>query len=579
MADDELSGGDVEFVNIPPSVDDDLSDQDEGDEDATGLAVVQDVPGSVEVHFSSEDEDETPAAPPKKKRKFQAAAAVWKRMDPQYSAWRETSNAAAESRQALADQLGSKTAVEIFELLFNDTVIQHILSETLRYAHDVKNDPQFNLHESELKAFLGVLLYSGYCKLPSERMYWSEAPDSQHPIIRNAMSRGRYMKIKSYLHVQDNSKLPAGQSQLQDRGFKVRPLLDLLNASFQQFGVFQEDLAVDEMMVRYYGHHSLKQFMRGKPIRFGYKLWALCSSDGYCQKFDLYCGKEQRPELQDLPLGTRVVLDMISAVTDPAAHRLFFDNLFTSRALLAELKGRGLRATGTVRENRLDKCPVTPLKAMTKTQRGTHEQHFDTTAEVLLVRWKDNKVVNIMTNFDTVEPVATTRWYDRAEKSRVDVPQPKVLKVYNGGMGGVDLHDWLLGQYEVSIRGKKWYWCLITRVLDMAMVNSWLLHRAAVPRQQQLTLLQFRRDIATAYLMASAAASSGAGAKSSGARRTHVMWIPTSLRYDGVGHLPGTLGFRRRCQLENCKKRSTKKCVKCDVPLCFGCFAAYHQST
>ena len=101
-----MSGGDVEFVNIPPSVDDDLSDQDEGDEDATGLAVVQDVPGSVEVHFSSEDEDETPAAPPKKKRKFQAAAAVWKRMDPQYSAWRETSNAAAESRQALADQLG-----------------------------------------------------------------------------------------------------------------------------------------------------------------------------------------------------------------------------------------------------------------------------------------------------------------------------------------------------------------------------------------------------------------------------------------------------------------------------------------
>ena len=51
-----------------------------------------------------------------------------------------------------------------------------------------------------------------------------------------------------------------------------------------------------------------------------------------------------------------------------------------------------------------------------------------------------------MTNFDTVEPVATTRRYDRTQKSRVDVPQPKVLKIYNGNMGGVDLHDWLLGQ-------------------------------------------------------------------------------------------------------------------------------------
>ena len=44
---------------------------------------------------------------------------------------------------------------------------------------------------------------------------------------------------------------------------------------------------------------------------------------------------EQRPELQDLPLGTRVVLDMIGAITEPRAHRLFFDNLFTSRASTA----------------------------------------------------------------------------------------------------------------------------------------------------------------------------------------------------------------------------------------------------
>ena len=423
-----------------------------------------------------------------------------------------------------------------------------------------------------------MLLYSGYSQLPSERMYWSEAVDMQHAIIRNAMPRSRYMKIKSYLHVQDNSKMSGPQSQLQDRAFKVRPLLDLLNESFQQFNVFQEDLAVDEMMVKYYGHHGLKQYMRGKPIRFGYKLWALCSSDGFCYTFDLYCGKEKRPELQDLPLGTRVVLDMISPVTDTGAHRLFFDNLFRSRTLLATLKARGLRATGTAREDRLDKCAVTPLKEMKKKKRGSHEQHFDSTDEVLLVRWKDNKVVNIMTNFDTVDPAASAYRYDRTEKKRVEVPQPKVLKTYNQGMGGVDLHDWMLGQYQVSIRGKKWYWCLITRALDMAMVNSWLLHRAAVPQQQKLTLPQFRRDIATTYLMNAARVSTGGGAKASCPKRTHGVWIPGSFLYDGVGHLPTNLGFRRRCQLEKCQRRSTKKCVKCDVPLCFACFVAYHTA-
>ena len=113
-----------------------------------------------------------------------------------------------------------------------------------------------------------------------------------------------YMKIKQYLHVQDNNSRKPGNA---DRGFKIRPLIDMLNKSFQKFGIYQENLAVDEMMVRYYGHHGLKHYMRGKPVRFGYKLWALCGADGFCHKFDLYCGKDTRTELQKKPVGSRVV--------------------------------------------------------------------------------------------------------------------------------------------------------------------------------------------------------------------------------------------------------------------------------
>ena len=64
-------------------------------------------------------------------------------------------------------------------------------------------------------------------------------------------------------------------------------------------------------------------------------------------------------------------------------YSFFFDNLFTSRSLLAQLKDRGVRATGTVRENRLDKCPVTESKEMAKSRRGSYEQRFDRTSEVL----------------------------------------------------------------------------------------------------------------------------------------------------------------------------------------------------
>ena len=74
-------------------------------------------------------------------------------------------------------------------------------------------------------------------------------------------------------------------------GFKVRKLIAAAQKSLVKFGVFEQHLAVDEMIVKYYSHIILKQFIRGKPIRFGYKFWALCCVSGYCYNFDLYCGK------------------------------------------------------------------------------------------------------------------------------------------------------------------------------------------------------------------------------------------------------------------------------------------------
>lgn len=77
----------------------------------------------------------------------------------------------------------------------------------------------------------------------------------------------------------------------------------MLSKNFQKWGIFHENLSVDEMIVRY---HSLKQFIKSKPIRFGYKLWALCGNDGYCYNFTLYCGKESNiSETGKLPLGTK----------------------------------------------------------------------------------------------------------------------------------------------------------------------------------------------------------------------------------------------------------------------------------
>ena len=209
-----------------------------------------------------------------------------------------------------------------------------------------------------------MLLISGYHKLPAETQYWSNDEDLGLQIVKSAISKSKFQDIKSILHFCDNNE---AENNKNDKGFKVRNLITAAQRSFMKFGIFEKYLAVDEMIVKYYGHHALKQFIRGKPIRFGYKFWALCGVSGYCYNFDLYCGKSSSDDNRaDLLLGSKVVLTMLDVVDEPQSHAVFFDNLFTGYELLVHLRDLGYQATGTIRENRLKKCPLMETEEIKK---------------------------------------------------------------------------------------------------------------------------------------------------------------------------------------------------------------------
>lgn len=106
--------------------------------------------------------------------------------------------------------------------------------------------------------------------------------------------------------------------------------------------------------------------MHGKPIRFGYKLWALYGASVYCYNFDLYCGKNASAEDQDLSVGSKVFLQMLRSVENSQSHSVYFGNYFTGYDLLVHLRNLGFQATGTMRENRLRNCPLKSDKDMKK---------------------------------------------------------------------------------------------------------------------------------------------------------------------------------------------------------------------
>ena len=115
---------------------------------------------------------------------------------------------------------------------------------------------------------------------------------------------------------------------------KIASLYEMLNRNLIQFGTFDKLLNVDESMVSYFGRHSAKMFIRGKSIRFSFKIWCLCGSDGYPYNMKIY--QEKETKLQDQPLGSRVIKNMVDIITANSSamlHELYFDHFFTSYIL------------------------------------------------------------------------------------------------------------------------------------------------------------------------------------------------------------------------------------------------------
>lgn len=581
---DDVESADI--VVLPPETDY-LTDEDEADDDVLGVVDVADVPGELELQYTTitsqpeevdqEENDDLGSEmacaaknrTSRKKRRLTDVPSTWRKVSPSYTKLAPEGKEVSSRFEDLVTTLEGKTPVELFEKMFTEEVVDHIVKETVRYASAVKNDTSFIFSSEELKAFMGILIFSGYHKLPSERNYWSEEEDLGICIVKKCMSRNKFQKIKRMIHFNDNDEATNNKN---DRGFKVRPLLIKINKNFQQWGIFIKELSVDEMIVKYFGRHGLKQFIRGKPIRFGYKLWALCGSNGYCFKFDLYCGAETATNYaknEDLALGSRVVVNLLDCVSDPSSHCIYFDNLFTSRDLLLHLQEKGFRATGTLRENRLSKCPIKDSKSLGKEPRGCFDYRFDTTGEVLILKWNDNKCVTIATNHETIVPLyQATRW-DRKAKEKKQIQQPTVLKKYNCYMGGVDQHDWNVGKYSVQIRGKKWYWALFTRTIDMSIVNAWTIYRMV--NKSDMPLLTFRRNIAVSYLKLEVKSMVGRPTLSSASK------VFDDVRYDNKGHFMETRGQQRRCQRQFCKSKPVTFCLKCQVTLCKQCFIPYHS--
>ena len=105
-----------------------------------------------------------------------------------------------------------------------------------------------------------------------------------------------------------------------------------------------------------------------------------------------------------------------------------------------------------------------------KKDRGYTETALEKQSGVWAVSWKDNSAVTVLSNKYGNE---SHRKVKRRMKGKIEeIEMPDVIRKYNEGMLGVDLSDWKVEKYRISIRSKKWYFCAFTHCLDVIMVNA-----------------------------------------------------------------------------------------------------------
>ena len=503
---------------------------------------------------------------------------------------------------------------DFFEALFDENMWEQIVQNTNEYAakkrRSLGEDAFLSMHHenytkhkrtnywkpvtvAELKIFIAHLIIMGILRKSEMEKYWSKSGVAQTPFFGKWMSRNRFTAILSNLHLVDDDDNPpfgeAGHNPLA----KVQPFATMCEENFRYTYRPTKNLSMDESCCPWKGRLRFKVYNPRKPARFHIKLFQMCeSASGYIIGFTVYTGKDScigttATMDPDCNTTTRTVMSLAEkcGVLDKG-HCIYFDNYYTSPQLLEELLYRDTLGCGTVRLNRKG-LPKAVCKAKLKQKevcfRRTYDFDTDAPGPMLALKWCDKRDVSMLSTMHT----AFEKWTGKNDRTIHHNPvyKPTCIVDYIQHMGGVDLSDQLMTYYSFLRRTCKWWRKLFVHLLNMLLLNAYLLNRKF--GTMKLSHSGYRERVAQ-YLIESTV------------ERNAELYLPTNPLVENdrlVGrHFPRKLPYTNdriiplRCCVCSVNKRdalkdgrkerrksSSFKCLQCNLVMCIDpCFKIYH---
>ncbi|KAE9522897.1 hypothetical protein AGLY_016708 [Aphis glycines] len=429
------------------------------------------------------------------------------------------------------------TPLKIFLKLILKDLFELIVFQTNLYATQ-KNKPY---KPTSVEIFFGLNMVMAMKKLPSYRDYWSTSSDLHDHYISPLMQMNRFGWLLGHIHFNDNS---------------VQPKKDCLT-TFAECYTPHQNVAVDESMVKFKGRSTIKQYIRDKPIKRGFKIWMLCDSSSYNLKFQVYTGKSDVIGVEK-GLGARVVMDIVENLPGKN-HIVFMDNFFTSHDLFKILKDNLIYAVGTVNASRKT---LPKLKNDKLILRGEYDWKISNTG-IVMYKWKDNKCVHLLSSLHSPKDTGNVNRKSKDGNQKL-VSCPKVLINCNKNMNFVDNFDRLNSDYKLDRKKIENMPTFINKDFHRSIYNDLLANKIISTENKSSPVTPKARTSVIS------------------SKKPIVM--ESSVRYESSAHQPIRTTSRRCANCSTKKKpiRSIWTCSVCKVNLCMrkdsNCFQNYHKT-
>jgi hypothetical protein len=147
-------------------------------------------------------------------------------------------------------------------------------------------------------------------------------------------------------------------------------------------------------------------------------------------------------------------------------HNVTYDNFFTNLKLAKELSEKGISSVGTIRTNRRE---LPDINAIMKNNEIFSSKFvwFDNDISLTMYKCKRSKCVALLSS--------THREYSIGIGRK---KKPNTIEFYNKNKCGVDNADQMLRLYTTRRGCRRWPVCVFYNILDMALLNSWIIYKA-----------------------------------------------------------------------------------------------------